>query len=89
MKQSVPFLNMFSAYEPPEALKSVLDQAAIVAADIDPEGRRISVEISSPDYICQRNIVKDIDINNITTTSIDHVICNRIDFAHFMILKVI
>ena len=41
------FLDMFSAYEPPETLRSCLSQAAIVAADIDPYKRRVSVEIHS------------------------------------------
>ena len=56
MKQSVPFLNMFSAYEPPETLQSVLHQAAIVAADIDPEGRGITIEMECPAYINNRNL---------------------------------
>ena len=36
MSESVSLLNMFSLYEPPETLESVLSQAAVVAADIDP-----------------------------------------------------
>jgi len=51
MKERILFLNMFSDYEPPEPLNSALSQAAIVAADIDPEMRRISVEIYCPVYI--------------------------------------
>ncbi len=42
---------MFPDYEPPEALKSALSQAAIVAADIDPEGSRVEVAIHSEQYI--------------------------------------
>ena len=51
MKQQVFFPNMFPDYEPPEALKSVLSQAAIVAADIDPEERSVEVAIHSETYI--------------------------------------
>ena len=51
MKQQVYFLNMFPDYEPPEALQSVLSQAAIVAADIDPEKRSVEVAIHSEVYI--------------------------------------
>ena len=43
MSEQVSLLNMFSHYEPPETLKSVLDQAAVVAADIDPERGRVEV----------------------------------------------
>ena len=45
---------MFPDYEPPEALKSALSQAAIVAADIDPETRGVSVAVYCEDYIPQR-----------------------------------
>ena len=51
MNEQTLFLNMFSAYEPPEALKSALSQAAIVAADIDPERRSVSVCIHTERYI--------------------------------------
>ena len=51
MKQQVYFLNMFPDYEPPEALQCVLSQAAIVAADIDPEARSVEVAIHSDVYI--------------------------------------
>ena len=53
MKEKVTFLNMFSDYEPPEPLKSALSQAAIVAADLDPVGRRAEVAIHSDTYIPQ------------------------------------
>ena len=52
MSKQVYFLNMFSDYVPPVALKGVLSQAAIVAADIDPETRSVEVAIHSPQYIC-------------------------------------
>ncbi len=54
MAEQVTLLHMFSDYEPPEALKSALHQAAIVAADIDPETRKISVQVHSDKYIPQR-----------------------------------
>ena len=50
----VLFLNMFPDYEPPEPLTSVLSQAAIVAADIDPIGRLVEVCIYSDTYIPYR-----------------------------------
>jgi hypothetical protein len=37
MSKTVFFLNMFSDYQPPEPLLGLLSQAAITAADIDPE----------------------------------------------------
>ena len=37
MLEKVYLLHMFPDYEPPEVLQSALSQAAIVAADIDPE----------------------------------------------------
>ena len=51
MDQRVPFLNMFSMYEPPETLKSVLSQAAVVAADINAAARRVEVCLHASDYI--------------------------------------
>ena len=51
MTEKVYFFDMFSDYEPPETLKSVLSQAAIAAADIDAQQRRISVAIQSETYI--------------------------------------
>ena len=45
---------MFPDYEPPEVLDAVLSQAAIVAADIDPQNRRVSVAIHSETYIPTR-----------------------------------
>ena len=54
MKQeNVLFLNMFPDYEPPEAL-SALHQAAIVAADIDPQTRKVEVCIHIREYVPQR-----------------------------------
>ncbi len=51
METNVFFLNMFSAYQPPEHLKTVLSQAAIVAADIDAASRSVSVQLQCPAYI--------------------------------------
>ena len=51
MNKTVFFLNMFSDYQPPEPLLGMLSQAAITAADIDPEMRAVSVEISAETYI--------------------------------------
>ncbi len=54
MNERIGFLNMFSQYQPSEALETVLNQAAVVAADIDPETRCVSVAIYSETYIPQR-----------------------------------
>ncbi len=51
MKEQVYFLEMFPDYEPPEALQGALSQAAIAAADIDPESRTVDVAIHSEAYI--------------------------------------
>ena len=51
MEKQILFLNMFPDYEPPEALYGVLHQAAIVAADVDPETKKVSVAVHSPEYI--------------------------------------
>ena len=54
MKQQVYLSNMFPDYEPPEELTLALSQAAIVAADIDPEQGSVSVAVHSEQYIPQR-----------------------------------
>ncbi len=56
MNKTVPFLHMFPDYEPPEALKSVLSQAAILAADIHPESRSVTVKICAESYMTSRQI---------------------------------
>ncbi len=56
MAEQVFFLNMFPDYAPPEDLKQVLSQAAIAAADIDPENRRVSVAIHTEQYIPSRHL---------------------------------
>ena len=45
---------MFPDYEPPEELQQALSQAAIVAADIDPQTRKVSVAVHSDCYIPTR-----------------------------------
>ena len=54
MKENVLFLNMFPDYVPPEPLDSMLSQAAISAADLDPATRRIDMVIRGEKYIPQR-----------------------------------
>ena len=56
MSETTFLLNMFSEYTPPEALKSAFSQAAVVAADIDPIARKVSVCVESPHYIPKRLI---------------------------------
>jgi len=51
MRENTYFLQMFSDYEPPEPLQSVLSQAAISAADIDPSARRVSIVLDNEHYI--------------------------------------
>ena len=63
MKQKVYLSNMFPDYEPPEELHAALSQAAILAADIDPEEGRVHVALHSENYIPQRllnQVQKDI-----------------------------
>ena len=54
MKQNIYLMNMFPDYVPPEGLALALSQAAIVAADIDPETRSVFVAVHSERYIPQR-----------------------------------
>ncbi len=54
MSEQVPFLNMFSEYQPPEPLLRYLSQADLVAADIDPATRHVHAVIHSASYIPQR-----------------------------------
>ncbi len=56
MKEKVLFLDMFPDYEPPEPLQAALSQAAVVAADIDPQAQRITVAIECDTYIPVRQI---------------------------------
>ena len=52
--ENVYLTNMFPDYVPPEELTTALSQAAIAAADIDPENRTVSVAVHSQQYIPQR-----------------------------------
>ena len=45
MENPILFFHMFPDYEPPEALRAALSQAAIAAADLDPENRRVAVAV--------------------------------------------
>ena len=58
MNKTVFFLHMFSEYQPPEPLYGLLSQAAITAADIDPESRTVSVELSVDTYIPKRQLMQ-------------------------------
>ena len=54
MQEHILFLNMFSQYQPPEDIRDVLSQAAVVAADIDPQRRRVEVCVHNEQYLPQR-----------------------------------
>jgi len=56
MDHTVFFLNMFSLYQPPEHLISVLSQAAVAAADIDPGRRAVQVQLRLPEYVPEREL---------------------------------
>jgi len=55
---TVYLTQMFPDYEPPEELSAALSQAAIVAADIDPEAGAVYVAVHSQRYIPQRQLDK-------------------------------
>ena len=54
MNQQITLFHMFPDYVPPEELYTALSQAAIVAADIDPEEGRVQAAVHSEQYIPQR-----------------------------------
>ena len=58
MNQQVYLSHMFPDYEPPEELRAALSQAAIVAADIDPDAGSVAVALHSETYIPQRFLDK-------------------------------
>ena len=75
MAKEVSFMNMFSDYEPPEVLHGALSQAVVVAADIDPAARTVSVAIYSESYIparlleqIQREIARIYGLERLTVT---------------------
>ena len=49
---------MFPDYQPPEALQEAINQAALVAADIDPEKRKVTATIHSDQYIPRRLLLQ-------------------------------
>ena len=51
MENRIFFTQMFSEYEPPEALENALSQAAILAADLDPEQRSVTLSVFCRQYI--------------------------------------
>ena len=58
MPEQIYLLNMFPDYEPPEALQNALAQAAIVAADIDPERGSVRIAAHAEHYIPRRLIAQ-------------------------------
>lgn len=53
MENTTLFLNMFPDFAPPEKLAPTLSQAAIVAGEIDPVKRGVSLVLHTEDYIPQ------------------------------------
>ena len=56
MEDKLGFLNMFAEYQPPEDLFEILSQAAITAADLDPEQRRVELCLFSESYITRKHL---------------------------------
>ncbi len=56
MSEQVRFLQMFSQYSPDKELEALLSEATITNADIDPETRKITVEIHNNAYIPHRQL---------------------------------
>ena len=54
MTEQIYLFHMFPDYEPSEEVFAALSQAAIVAADIDPEAGRVEVAVHSQYYIPQK-----------------------------------
>jgi len=76
MTEQIYLLNMFSDYAPPEDLQRALSQAAVVAADVDPTTRTVSVAVHSADYIptivlqqAQRDIAERYCLSNMEITA--------------------
>ena len=53
-QEKVGFLNMFARYQPSETLENAFSQAAVAAADIDPEAGLVQVCMHADTYIPQR-----------------------------------
>ena len=56
MTQYPLFLNMFSDYAPLQPLEEAISQAAIVAADLDPVARKISVVLKCDSFVPQKRL---------------------------------
>ncbi len=56
MENKIFFLNMFSDYQPPEHLQTVLSQAAVAAADIDAATRTVAVKIKLSQYLPEKEL---------------------------------
>ncbi len=54
MKDNILFLNMFALYQPPEQVESLLAQAVIRAAEMDPVNRTIELELEGENPIPNR-----------------------------------
>ncbi len=54
MSEQVRFLQMFSQYQPSQCLENMLTNAVLTNADIDPQSRKITVEIQNDTYIPHR-----------------------------------
>ncbi len=52
--EQIRFLDMFSAYVPSPQIAELLSQAQIIGADIDPENRRVAVQLHNETYIPAR-----------------------------------
>ena len=53
MREKVHFLDMFSQYQPAEAMQEALSQAVVVSAQIDQNSRSVDMTVFSPSYISQ------------------------------------
>ena len=55
MEERIYFLDMFSAYKPPEYLQKMLSQAVISAADVYTEDRLVFANVESDTYISRED----------------------------------
>ena len=51
MKENLLLLDMFPDYEPPEEIRKVLSQAALVAVDLDPASRTVEAAAHAETYV--------------------------------------
>ena len=54
MKENLLLLDMFPDYEPPEEIRKVLSQAALVAVDLDPASRTVEAAAHAETYVPRR-----------------------------------